>query len=307
MIASAGVDRERAPAADGRPSWNEPRGPPRVVFQPWRERPVLSSVASSRRERVGLGLEPRLAPLARWCWSSRGGESRPAAREARSGVDDGGVPIAASRLGTPALERNPSRRAGARRTPGLAVRAAAPSRFVPRVAPADAHERRPDLTPEVASIWNATDSPLPEHVATSDHSGLSAEEMELLDAGRRSGGGARMELPAILHRSKPADRSRCSRDRPHFFEPFVTAMLRLPDYRRFALLIERREAIEALIGHSRAKADDAAARDERAPRSARPHVWPRAGSRAAERHGTPPRDHPLDSRHRLRLIPPRRS
>jgi hypothetical protein len=32
-----------------------------------------------------------------------------------------------------------------------------------------------------------------------------------------------------------------------FFEPFVLAMFRMPDYRRFATLIERRDVIEEMV------------------------------------------------------------
>jgi hypothetical protein len=42
-----------------------------------------------------------------------------------------------------------------------------------------------------------------------------------------------------------------------FFEPIVGALLRLPDYRRFAALIERREALDVLLHEIERRADDA--------------------------------------------------
>src|SRR5262249_2514507 len=55
-----------------------------------------------------------------------------------------------------------------------------------------------------------------------------------------------------------------------FFEPLVAAMLRLPDYRRFARLVERREAMAALTRLIESRADAAhearrAARARRGP------------------------------------------
>ena len=42
-----------------------------------------------------------------------------------------------------------------------------------------------------------------------------------------------------------------------FFEPIVQSLFHLSDYRRFAALVERREALEALIVMIEARADAA--------------------------------------------------
>jgi hypothetical protein len=41
-----------------------------------------------------------------------------------------------------------------------------------------------------------------------------------------------------------------------FFEPFAQALFRLPDYRRLAALVERREAMEALAAMIERAADE---------------------------------------------------
>jgi hypothetical protein len=41
-----------------------------------------------------------------------------------------------------------------------------------------------------------------------------------------------------------------------FFEPFAQALFRLPDYRRVAALVERREALEALSALIERAADE---------------------------------------------------
>jgi hypothetical protein len=106
---------------------------------------------------------------------------------------------------------------------------------------------------------------------------LGTEDLALLDgvAGRIVD--LRLELPAILTLETGRPLSVLAGQTMIFFEPIVTAFLKLPDYRRFAQLIERREAVEALIRLLETKADAreserrAAARARRAARVARRH------------------------------------
>jgi hypothetical protein len=110
---------------------------------------------------------------------------------------------------------------------------------------------------------------------TKSPSGLSAEDLELLGRVAERVAALHMELPAILTLETGRPLSLLASQTMIFFEPFVAALLRLPDYRRFALLIERREAIEALIRLIEAKADEAerrrraAAAERRAARGSR--------------------------------------
>ena len=60
-----------------------------------------------------------------------------------------------------------------------------------------------------------------------------------------------MEVPAILTLETGRPLSLVAGQAMIFFEPIVLALFRLPDYRRFAALIERREALEALIRRDR--------------------------------------------------------
>ncbi len=56
----------------------------------------------------------------------------------------------------------------------------------------------------------------------------------------------RLETPAILALATAQPVSVRASQAMTFFEPIVQALFRLPEYRRFASLIERRDAIEAL-------------------------------------------------------------
>ena len=57
----------------------------------------------------------------------------------------------------------------------------------------------------------------------------------------------RLETPAILTLEGARPLSLLAGQAMLFFEPIVQAMFRLPDYRRFAALVERRDALEALV------------------------------------------------------------
>ena len=56
----------------------------------------------------------------------------------------------------------------------------------------------------------------------------------------------RMEVPAILTLESCRPLSLVAGQAMLFFEPLAQAVLRLPDYRDFARLVERRDALEAL-------------------------------------------------------------
>lgn len=56
----------------------------------------------------------------------------------------------------------------------------------------------------------------------------------------------RLEVPAVLTLESTRPLSLLAGQTMVFFEPFVQAMFRLPDYRRFTQLVERRDAMETL-------------------------------------------------------------
>jgi hypothetical protein len=88
------------------------------------------------------------------------------------------------------------------------------------------------------------------------------EELALLERVATRVVELRLELPAILTLETGRPLSVIAGQTMHFFEPFVTAIFPLPEYRRFAGLIERRESVEALIRLIEDKAD-AAQRERR--------------------------------------------
>jgi hypothetical protein len=94
---------------------------------------------------------------------------------------------------------------------------------------------------------------------------LSAEDLALLDRVAARVVELRMDVPAMLTLESAAPMSMIAGQTLVFFEPFVAALLRLPDYRRFARLIERRDAVAALTDAIEARAQAA----ERARREAR--------------------------------------
>jgi len=81
-----------------------------------------------------------------------------------------------------------------------------------------------------------------------------------------------MEVPAILTIEGSLPMSVVAGQTLHFFQPVVQALFRLPDYQRFASLIERRDALSYLVSLIEARADAAQqerreSRRTRAPRS----------------------------------------
>ena len=99
---------------------------------------------------------------------------------------------------------------------------------------------------------------------------LSAEDRALLERVAARVIELRMEVPAILTLETLSPVSLVAGQAMVFFEPVVAAMLRLPDYRRFAALIERREVLPLLAHMIEARADEAheARRQAKAARKA---------------------------------------
>jgi hypothetical protein len=75
---------------------------------------------------------------------------------------------------------------------------------------------------------------------------LAAEDRALLDRLAARVAELRMETPALLALETARPVSLLASQAMIFFEPFVQALFRLPDYRRFTALVERREALEVL-------------------------------------------------------------
>ncbi len=67
----------------------------------------------------------------------------------------------------------------------------------------------------------------------------------------------RLDVPAILTLETGKPLSVLAGQAMVFFEPMVQTLFSFPDYRRLALLIESRDAIEALIRLIERKADEA--------------------------------------------------
>ncbi len=95
--------------------------------------------------------------------------------------------------------------------------------------------------------------------------GLEPEDRALLDRVAARVVELRMDVPALLTLESAAPMSMIAGQTLVFFEPFVAALLRLPDYRRFARLIERRDAVAALADAIEARAR-AAERERREAR-----------------------------------------
>jgi len=101
----------------------------------------------------------------------------------------------------------------------------------------------------------------------SDAAALTAPDRELLERVAARIVELRLEVPAILTLESLKPVSVLTGQAMLFFEPFVAALLRLPDYRRFAALIERRDALEALLAAIERGADTRAAAPPRGRRT----------------------------------------
>ena len=99
---------------------------------------------------------------------------------------------------------------------------------------------------------------------------LAPEEHALLDRVARRVAELRMETPALLTLETARPVSVLAGQAMLFFEPVVQAVLALPDWRRFALLIERREALDVLADRIESHATDMRARRD----SGRPAAHP---------------------------------
>jgi hypothetical protein len=75
---------------------------------------------------------------------------------------------------------------------------------------------------------------------------LTDDDRALLEKLARRVVELRLETPALLTIETARPLSVLAGQAMLFFEPFAQALFRLPDYRRLAALIERRDALEAL-------------------------------------------------------------
>lgn len=80
-----------------------------------------------------------------------------------------------------------------------------------------------------------------------DATPLSAADRELLERIAARVVELRLETAAILAIETARPLSLVAGQALVFFEPLVQSLLRLADYRRFATLVERRDALEALV------------------------------------------------------------
>lgn len=99
---------------------------------------------------------------------------------------------------------------------------------------------------------------------------LSAEDLALLDRLATRVADLRMETPAILTLESARPLSLVAGQAMVFFEPFVQALFRFEDYRRYSALVERREALDALVTRIEAAVETR----EQAARSAKQEARP---------------------------------
>lgn len=96
---------------------------------------------------------------------------------------------------------------------------------------------------------------------------LRPEDERLLDRIADRVVGMSMTVPAILFLESVKPLSFVGSQALYFFEPMVRAFFTVPEYERFAALLERRETLEALL--VRIEAKDQTARQEVRERKAR--------------------------------------
>jgi hypothetical protein len=85
---------------------------------------------------------------------------------------------------------------------------------------------------------------------------LTDDDRALLERLARRVVELRLETPALLTLETARPLSVLAGQAMLFFEPFAQALFRLPDYRRLAALVERREAMEALAAMIERAADE---------------------------------------------------
>lgn len=83
---------------------------------------------------------------------------------------------------------------------------------------------------------------------------VAPEDVALLDRLASRVAELRLETPALLALETARPLSLVAGQAMLFFEPFVQALFRLPDYRRFAALAERRECLAVLAERIEARA-----------------------------------------------------
>jgi hypothetical protein len=85
---------------------------------------------------------------------------------------------------------------------------------------------------------------------------LTEDDRALLEKLARRVVALRLETPALLTIETARPLSVLAGQAMLFFEPFAQALFRLPEYRRVAALVERREALEALAALIEHEADE---------------------------------------------------
>jgi hypothetical protein len=108
--------------------------------------------------------------------------------------------------------------------------------------------------------------------------GRSPEDERLLDRLAEFAVARRMTVPAILFLESVKPLSFLGSQALYFFEPMVRALFTVPEYERFAALMERRENIEVLLVKIEEK-------DEKARRAERERKAQERAARDAARKG----------------------
>ena len=85
---------------------------------------------------------------------------------------------------------------------------------------------------------------------------LTDDDRALLERLARRVVELRLETPALLTLETARPLSVIAGQAMLFFEPFAQALFRLPDYRRIAALVERRDAMEVLASLIERAADE---------------------------------------------------
>jgi hypothetical protein len=109
---------------------------------------------------------------------------------------------------------------------------------------------------------------------------LSPEDERLLDRLAEFAVSRRMTVPAILFLESVKPLSFLGSQALYFFEPMVRALFTVPEYERFAALMERRENIEVLLVKIETK-------DESARRAEKERKAQERAARDAARKGNP--------------------
>lgn len=86
---------------------------------------------------------------------------------------------------------------------------------------------------------------------------IAPEDVQLLERLAARVVELRMDVPALLTLETARPLSLIASQTMVFFEPLVQSIFSFPDYRRFAALVERRDAIEHLMRAIEARADQA--------------------------------------------------